>query len=199
MRTRFFDAALPDCANIVFTSETAVRAVERLSEDRAPLAWCVGSRTLAAARRAGFRALAGPGSAAALADAIIAANVEGAFFCPVAPNRAFPMAETLKTAGIEAFSAELYAQEPDPPTAAAKALLAASEHVVLPLFSARSARLASAAFADHDAPLLIAAISDQVADEARALGPEHMLVAQGPDAPALIDVISRLADLSQAG
>jgi uroporphyrinogen-III synthase len=199
MQTRFFDAAIPDCANIVFTSETAVRAVERLSAGRRPLAWCVGPRTQAAARDAGFLTRSGPGNAQDLADVIIAAKAEGAFFCPAAPDQAFEMAQKLKWAGIETIEAILYAQEACPPNAEAVALLGASGRVLLPLFSARSARLASAAFVGHTAPLFVAAISDQVASDARALGPERMVVAQTPDAPALIAAIASLTDLSEAG
>lgn len=199
MQTRFFDAAIPVCTSIVFTSETAVRAVERLSTDRTAVAWCVGPRTEEAARTAGFRTRGGPGSAEGLAEAIIVAEPEGLVFCPTAADRAFDMAETLKKAGIETISTEIYTQEACPPNADAVALLAKSGPVILPIFSARSGRLAAAAFASRPARLLIAAISEQVAAEARALAPERMVVASTPDAEALIAAIAKLANSSESG
>lgn len=199
MRTRFFDAAIPQCAHVVFTSETAVRAVARLSDDRTPLAWCVGPRTEEAAGAAGFRTRSGPGTAEGLASAIIAAGVKGPFLCPHATDRAFAMSETLKSAELETVSVELYTQLACPPNAAARSILAAPARIILPLFSLRSARLAATAFDGHVAPLLLAAISEKVAAGAQALGPERVIVAERPDAPALIAAIARLADLSEAG
>jgi uroporphyrinogen-III synthase len=127
------------------------------------------------------------------------AEPEGLVFCPTAADRAFDMAETLKKAGIETISTEIYTQEACPPNADAVALLAKSGPVILPIFSARSGRLAAAAFASRPARLLIAAISEQVAAEARALAPERMVVASTPDAEALIAAIAKLADSSESG
>lgn len=199
MRTRFFDAVIPDCAGMVFTSETAVRAVARLSADRRALAWCVGRRTEEAARASGFVACGGPGTAEGLAGRILAANPGGLIFCPTAADQAFDMEGVLKMAGLETISTCLYAQEACQPTAEAKALLAASGLVVLPIFSARSGRLAVTAFADRTAPLFVAAISDQAVVEARALNPERITIARSPDAAALIAAIAALEDSSESG
>lgn len=194
METRFFDAVLPAHAVIVFTSETAVRAVERLAGDRSATAWCVGPRTERAAGDAGYRTMSGPGNARELAAVIAAAKPRGTVFCPVATDQAFDMAKALEHAGIDTVSARLYAQEPQPPTAEALALLAAPEPVILPLFSARSAELAAAAFAGHAAPLRVAAISAEVAGRARGLRPERIAVAPSPDATGLISTLAALAD-----
>lgn len=199
MRTRFFDAVIPDCAGMVFTSQTAVRAVARLSADRRARAWCVGHRTEEAARAAGFAVCGGPGTAEGLARRIITANPGGLIFCPRAADQAFDMEGALKKAGLETVSACLYAQEACPPTAEAMALLAAPGLIVLPLFSARSARLAAAAFADRTAALLVAAISDQVAVAARGLRPDRMTIARTPDAAALVAAIAALEDSSDSG
>lgn len=194
METRFFDAALPDHAVIVFTSETAIRAVERLSDERSATAWCVGPRTERAARNAGYRTMSGPGAARELAAAIVAAKPRGTVFCPVATDQAFDMAKALEHAGIDTISACLYTQVPQPPNAEALALLAAPEPVILPLFSARSAELAVAAFADHTAPLRVAAISAEVARRAQGLRPERTAVAPSPDAAGLIFALAALVD-----
>jgi uroporphyrinogen-III synthase len=196
MKTRFIDAAIPDCAGIVFTSDTAVRAVERMSTDRTALAWCVGPRTEAAARAAGYRTRRGTGTALGLADQIIAASPNGKVFCPTAADRAFDMATTLNNAGIETISASLYAQEACPPTAEVSALLAASGPVILPLFSPRSARLAAEAFDQRSAPILVVAISAEVAAAALALAPLRVVTARTPDSQGMIAAI---AESSESG
>ncbi len=199
MQTRFIDAVIPDCTGMVFTSETAVHAVERLSADRRALAWCVGRRTEEAARAAGFATCSGPGTAEGLASHILDANPGGVIFCPRAADQAFYMEKVLNKAGLETMSACLYAQEACQPNAEAMALLAADGLVVLPIFSARSAHLAVAAFADRAAPLFVAAISDQVGVMARALNPDRMTIARSPDATALIAAIAALEDSSESG
>ncbi len=196
MQTRFIDAAIPDCEGIVFTSETAVHAVVRVSEDRTPLAWCVGTRTEEAARSAGYRTRRGPGTAEGLAALVIATDPKGRIFCPTAADQAFDMANTLGNAGIETISACLYVQDACRPTAEAFTLLAASGPVILPLFSSRSARLAAEAFGTHNAPIRVAAISAQTAAAARALAPERTVVARTPDSQSLIAAI---AECSESG
>lgn len=198
MRPRFLDVAVPETAEIAFTSETAVRAVARLGPDRSARAWCVGSRTAAAAREAGFRTSAGGGTGELLAAAMIRSGLRGPVFCPVAADQAFDIASALSSAGIETVSAVVYEQESCAPTAEAQHLLAGTRPVVLPLFSVRSARLAAAAFAGHRAPLRVAALSDQIAavDGLRA---ECCLVAARPEAPAMVAVVLRLLGPSDAG
>lgn len=199
MQTRFFDATVPPCDTIVFTSETAVRAVERLTRDRSALAWCVGPRSEAAALKAGYRTRRGPGDGAALAALIAEERPAGRVFCPAATHQAIDMAKALGTAGIDTDSAILYAQEACPPTEDAKAIMTGRASVILPLFSGRSADLAVAAFQAHTAPLLIAAISPQVADRARPLHPEKVAIARRPESPDLIAAIASLVARAESG
>lgn len=189
MAPRFLDIALPVAASIVFTSETAVRAVARLGPDRSPVAWCVGPRTAAAARSEGYGTVEGGGTAEDLAREMVAQGPVGRVFCPVARNQAFDIEKAFSSAGMDVVAAVVYAQEPCPPTAEALALMAGDAPVILPLFSVRSAHLAAAAFRDHRAPLRIVAMSAAIADAASALRPERTNVATSPDAPALIRAI----------
>lgn len=189
MAPRFFDIDLPEARNIVFTSETAVAAVTRLGADRGPLAWCVGPRTASAARTAGYRTVEGGGTGEHLARELIAKRPECRVFCPVARDQAVDIENALRSSGIDAVSAVVYAQEPCPPTAEALTLMAGDVPVILPLFSVRSASLAAAAFRDRRAPLYIAAMSAGIAGTASALRPERMNIASAPDAAALIRAI----------
>lgn len=199
MQTRFFDAGLPDAAEIVFTSEMAVFAVARLTASRSARAWCVGGRTEAAARAAGFRTVTGPGTAAGLAAALAKCRPGRQVFCPRARQQSFDMAAALKLAGIDTISVTVYEQVPDRPTAEALASLNRSAPVLLPLFSRRSAHLACAAFPDHRAPLLIAALSDQVAAAAECLNPARIAVAKTPASAAMVDVVLKLLRGDEAG
>lgn len=199
MAPSFLDADLPDCEGIVFTSETAVAAVARLGGDRSTRAWCVGQRTGAAARAAGFPVFEGSGTAEDLARELVLRRPAGRLFCPLARDRAFDMAMALKSAGIDTVSAVVYAQEPCPPTAEAVRLMAATDPVILPLFSNRSARLAVAAFRGHRAPLLVAALTAGIAEAARELDAELVAIASSPDAAALTRAILPLVRARESG
>ncbi len=199
METRFLTVPLPDCDTLVFTSETAVRAVARLGTDRRALAWCVGPRTEEAARAAGFSTKRGGGTAEELVAAILADRPVGAVFCPRAQDQAVDVAKLLNLAGIETVSEVVYAQIAQSPTDEACDLLAGTDPVILPLFSARSARLAVAAFHGHRAPLCVAAISAQVAKEAEGLGAGEVFVAETPDAAGMIGALARLATRCESG
>lgn len=199
MKTRFLAVPLPDCDTLVFTSETAVRAVARIGTDRRALAWCVGPRTEEAARAAGFSTKRGGGTAEELVAAILADRPGGAVFCPRAQDQAVDLARLLNSAGIETVSAIVYAQIAHPPTDEATRVMAGADPVILPLFSARSARLARAAFPDHRAPLCVAAISAQVAQEADGLGARQVALAETPDAAGMIGALANLATRCESG
>ncbi|MCA0271764.1 MAG: uroporphyrinogen-III synthase [Proteobacteria bacterium] len=199
MAPRFIDVDLPDCEGIVFTSETAVAAVARLGGDRSALAWCVGPRTGAAAKTAGFPVIEGSGTAEDLARELAVRRPAGRLFCPLAQDQAFDIEMALNSAGIDTVSAVVYAQEPCPPTAEAISLMAATGPVILPLFSNRSARLAVATFRGHRAPLLIAAMTAGIAEAARDLDAERVAIASSPDAAALARAILPLAEVRRSG
>lgn len=199
MKTRFLTVPLPDCDTLVFTSETAVRAVARLGTDRRALAWCVGPRTEEAARAAGFSTKRGGGTAEELVAAILADRPGSAVFCPRAQDQAVDVAKLLNSAGIETVSEVLYAQIAHPPTDEATRVMAGADPVILPLFSARSARLARAAFLGHRAPLCVAAISAQVAQEAEGLGARQVALAETPDAAGMIGALANLATGCESG
>ena len=199
METRFLTVPLPDCDTLAFTSETAVRAVARLGTDRRALAWCVGPRTEEAARAAGYSTKRGGGTAEELVAAILADRPGGTVFCPRAQDQAVDVAILLNSAGIETVSEMVYAQIAHPPTDEATRVMAGADPVMLPLFSARSAGLAVAAFPDHRAPLCVAAISAQVAQEAEGLGARQVALAATPDAVGMIGAIATLVVRCESG
>lgn len=199
MAPRFIDCDLPESDGIVFTSETAVAAVARLAVGRSALAWCVGPRTAAAARAAGFRAVEGSGTAEDLARELAVQMPAGRVFCPLARDQAFDVETVLKSAGIDTVSAVVYAQEPCAPTAEAVGLMSGESPVILPLFSVRSASLAVDAFRGHRAPLLIAAMSAGIAEAAGELRALRTNIAASPVATAMVRAILPLAQARESG
>ncbi|WP_343080466.1 uroporphyrinogen-III synthase [Ostreiculturibacter nitratireducens] len=199
-RTAFRAPDLPDrdFAGLVFTSENAVTGFCRLSPRRDIHAWCVGERTAGAARKEGFAVTRGPGDGAALAEAMIAAAVPGPVLWPHGADMAFDIAERLNSAGVETVSAVVYEQEALPPTAEAQALLSGSVPVLLPLFSARSARLVVDWARGSTAPFSVAAMSEAVARASEPLAAGNLVVAERPDAEAMLDAIGALIDAADA-
>ena len=190
---RFLRPALPDgpVGAVAFTSETGVEGFRRLSAGVGITAWCVGPRTAAAAGAAGFRALDGGGSARAMVERIIASGVRGPVLVVRGKDQAVDVAALLTSAGLETVEAVVYAQDLQPLTEAARALLDSGSTVVAPLFSARTAA-GLAAFPEvlaRRGPLWIASLSDAVARAAAPARAERAVIAARPDADALIAAV----------
>lgn len=197
----FLPSHLPDDlpANIVFTSENAVAAFVRLSDDRRAVAWCVGTRTEDAARNAGFTTRRGPGDWTGLARLLIADGTVRRILHPRAVHAAGDIPGTLASAGIETVTVTTYDQKELRPTAQALRLLGEAGPVLLPLFSPRSARLAVRAFAGAVAPIGLAAISPAADDAAAGLPARTRITAARPDGDAMLDALGALIDAGKTG
>ncbi len=178
---------------LIFTSETAVAGFCQLTERRDLPAYCVGARTAGAARLAGFPVRVGPGDAPGLVALILRDGAPGPLCWPHGQDVALDIAEMLKKAGTETVSVVIYRQSATPLTAEAAGRLALDEPLLLPLFSARSARLFGSARPARTAPLFIAALSEAVAEAARPLGARALCVARRPDSGSLLDCIDQLS------
>lgn len=188
-----------DCGDVVFTSENAVNELARRSRDRSATAWCVGTRTAAAARAAGFTIERGPGDAAGLVAAIRSSGRVGKVLWPRAVHAARDISSELKAAGIETISVIVYDQQSCTPSAEATAALSGRGPVLVPLFSPRSAQLFATAFPDPAAPLFVAAISTAVAEAAAAIPLRRCQIAQRHDAQAMLDALDTLAAAVKMG
>lgn len=124
-------ARLAGAEGLIFTSENAVPAA---GPGRGRPAICVGARTAAVARAAGFDVTVGPGDAAGMRPLL--ARCGPGWLHPQGVH----LAADLGVPGIV-----VYDQQPCPLTAEAEAVLAGDAPVIWPLFSPRSARLAAAA------------------------------------------------------
>ncbi len=190
-------ATLP--ADIVFTSENAVAAFACLFADRSQTAWCVGTRTEAAAQAAGFATRRGPGDWMGLAQALIAAENVRRVLHPHGVHAAGDLPGMLGSAGIETVSVVLYDQIALPPAPEARRLIASPLPVLLPLFSPRSARLAARAFAGARAPLRLAAISPAADSAAAGLPATARVIAARPDGEAMLDALAALIAAGKTG
>ncbi len=181
-------------AALVFTSETGVAGFRQVSADRHLPAWCVGNRTAAAARAAGFDTRSAAGDLGALAEAIRRAGVTGPLLYARGRDTAGSLSKIMKTFNITVKEMVVYEQQATPLTAEATALLADDRPVLAPLFSPRSAALfcAEPPVQRRLAPLLIAALSPAVAAACTGAQAQQTVCATRPDAEAMLEAIRSL-------
>lgn len=179
-------------AGVVFASENAVATLG--DAPRRMVAWCVGDRTAEAAAAAGYDARSAAGDAEALVTLIAGGGVGPLLFARGRESRG-DLASRLVEAGIRCDEAVVYEQLDAPLTEEARALLAGTEPVLVPLFSANSARRLAQAMAAGPvtAPLLLAALGPGVAAAWDGPKAARVAVAARPDAAAMVDVLTALA------
>lgn len=185
-----------DWTAVLLTSETgAEAAARRQQKDRLPrVAFCVGNRTAEVAAAAGFETHSANGDATALIALVTASRLPGPMIHLRGRDTRGDLVADLASAGIEAASVIVYDQIAQPLTQAAKAALQGKTPVLLPLFSPRTAQIlvAEAMRLDLTAPLFLAAISPAVAEAMAPLPHVASITAAAPNAPAMVDAISRL-------
>jgi uroporphyrinogen-III synthase len=187
---------LPDgpFKGVIFTSATGVLAAAAWP-DLPRRAWCVGDRTAAEARQAGFAARSAGGDAAALVAAIRADPPEGRLLHLRGEDARGDIAATLTADGIATDEVIVYRQVPQPLTAAAQALLQGDGPVILPLFSPRSATLFGRAAGAVRARLHVVAISRAV--PATEIRHASLTLAGQPDGPGMLDAIGQALALAR--
>lgn len=186
---------LQDVAGLVLTSIQTVRAYARLDGPRGLRAWCVGPGTAQAAQKAGLIAEAPGRDAESLVAALLARKVPGPLMHLRGTHTRGAVAARLTAAGIETREAVIYDQRAIAPDEAGQAALAGHWPLVAPLFSPRSAQLLAAR--SPKAPLLVAAMSEAVANAVASLHIMALSVAARPDSPAMVSATIDL--VRQAG
>lgn len=197
MAPAFLEAALPPgpFAALILTSETGAEALRRIAPhcpDLPRAAFCIGTR---AAAVAGVQPLATAPDAEALFTAICGFGPIGPILHLRGREARGDLAARLTAAGLSTAEAVVYAQEVQPLTAEARALLAQAAPLIVPLFSPRSAAVLAEAVAEVPsvAPLWVAALSPAVAGALTGLHPARLEIAQQPHADAMLAAIARLA------
>jgi uroporphyrinogen-III synthase len=191
---RFLPATPPSGMDgVIFTSETGVAAALAAGvQARGEAAYCVGARTAAAARLAGFDARDAQGDWQDVAALITREGGQKslAFLC--ARQAASQLQTVLTAAGHHIERIEVYTQDAQPLNPAAQALLAGSHPVILPLFSPRTAQVFCAQ-AQPAAPIYLLGLSNAVTD-AYSLPFARKAVAHRPNSAALLDAFAQVLD-----
>lgn len=185
-------SGLTGARTLLLTSANAIGALDGQTGLQGLPCYCVGAATAQAARAAGLDARDGGGTADALARTVIAETPPQPLLYLRGEHVASDLAGRLNAAGLETKETIVYrqvAQKLDPD---AISLLSGAAPVILPLFSARSARLF---FEDAPgtAPLRVAAISRTVADAIPQDRAQSTVIADEPTFAAMLDLIEALA------
>ncbi len=183
-----YRGALPEMTGretLIFTSRHGVEGFCHLTPRRDLRAYAVGAATAEAARAHGFEAIAAEGDATSLLDLIEREGVTGSFLHPRGTHVAADIAGALRARGLEAIEIVVYAQTAQPLSPEVRSVLDGDAPVILPLMSPRSGRLFFANAGEIRAPLLVAAMSRNVADTVPEGAATRLVVAKTPDMGAL--------------
>lgn len=190
---------LPDLTpirHLVFSSRHAVEAFARRTDRRDIPAYAVGEATAQAGRDIGLSVTACGGDARQMLKRICDDGLRGPFLHIRGEHTTGNLAKDLNRAGLETVEAIVYRQRSLTLTADAKESLQKKAPVILPLFSPRSARLVLSG-AVVKAPLFVAAISENVANEVSPETVRKVIVAQEPTARAMVGAIEGLFDAAK--
>ena len=191
MVTVFHTVTLPKepLQGVILTSQTGAEAAGRLRTQLPDLAYCVGDRTAQVAREAGFRVQSAQGDAEALLALILREKPQALIHLRGREARG-DLAQRLSAAGVFTQERVVYAQDAQPLSDDAVAVLSGKAPVLVPLFSPRSAEILGAAWQGltTHAPLVVVAISQAVA-EAAAFCPTKPVLSAHPDAPSMLDAV----------
>jgi len=177
--------ALSGAEVLTFTSRHGVEGFCRLTPRRDLRAYAVGQATAEAARAAGFKAVAAGGDAASLLALIEKDGAQGPFLHPRGAHVAADIAVALRARGLSAAEVVVYDQAAQPLSEAARAALYGDAPVILPLMSPRTGRLFFEGADTIRAPLLVAAMSRNVAETVPEGAATRIIVAKTPDMEAL--------------
>lgn len=184
-------------AGLIFTSENGVAGFVAQVARRSWPVWCVGTRSAAAARAAGFATVRSAhrqgGDAEGLLQLLCAQRPQAPLLHLRGAHARGQLAERLTAAGLPCTAQVVYDQAAQPLTPEAHTLLAQPGDVILPLFSPRSARLLVAELAHPAARLWPVAISPAAADIWSSARSEQPALAARPDARAMLQAVQTLA------
>lgn len=189
---------------LIFTSRNGVRHFSAASARRDIPSYGVGDATADEAKAVGIESISCSGDARDMLARIKADGVCGPMLHLRGEHAAADIAGALRTAGVEADEAVIYAQEALPLNDTARACLMGDAPVIAPIFSPRSA----AALFDGitpSAPVIVLAISAAAAARVPEGVASAVVVADRPDTagilrawPAALDASNRLEGTKRA-
>ena len=184
---------LPDLSQVrglIFTSANGVTAYRALSGRQDLPAFTVGRATAQAAQEAGLHARSADGNAETLIAWLRELRPDTPLIHIRGSHTRGDVAGRLSAAGIETHAAVVYDQPALPLTPEANALLQGNRPVVVPLYSPRSAKLLRDM--SIKAPLLVAALSEAVANGVASHHIKELRIAPHPDSARLLPLVAEL-------
>ena len=178
-------ADMSDLKGVIFSSINGVAAAERLDLPTNIPAWCVGQKTGALARQAGFDTSVGAGDVDALAQLIIEQSPNGQIAHIRGRHTRGDMSGRLARAGIGCIDVVAYDQVACALTNSARTILKGKGSVVFPLFSPRTATILGSE-GSFSAPTYLVMMSDAVRDAAGNLTAKELIIAARPDEKAMV-------------
>ncbi len=188
---------LPDARaarGLIFTSANGVSAWRDLGGRLDLPVYAVGRATAQVAQDAGMEPQSADGTVDDLFDWLVARRPATPLVHLHGTNVRGNLAARLTEAGLTCRSAVIYDQPAQDLTAEARAALAGDAPVVAPVFSPRTAKLLARERAN--APLLVAAMSETVANALSSLHKQELIVVPRPESEEMKKAVARL--LSQA-
>ena len=178
-------------ATVIFTSGEGVRVASAKATARRP-AFCVGARTTAAARAAGWDAHCAGEAADELVAQLCAAPPQGPILHLHGEHTRGAIVERLCAAGLKCSGQTLYRQDLLPLTDEAKQVLRAQAPILVPLFSPRTATHFDS-LCPEKAHLSLIAMSDAVAEAMPRLQSRVRHVSKFPTAEAMAELVCDVA------
>jgi len=157
-----FTVDLARYAYLIFTSVNAVRALADRSDVSGKSGYAVGDRTALAGAEYGMRLVSAGGDGQELVKRILRDRPAGRGLYLHGVHRALEVEKPLNSSGLETDSLAVYDQVECPLTDAARALLMGTRPVILPVFSARTAKILRQQAQGANAPLTLIAMSSAV-------------------------------------
>ncbi len=171
---------------VIFTSANGVASAARLNLTVGLTAWCVGSKTAALAKAAGFAPIEGPGDANGLIATIIASHPSGRIVHIRGKHARGDVSKRLNAAGIACMDLVTYDQRERPLSVQAHETISAANFVIFPLFSPRTATIL-AKQEPISSDVVIIALSEAVRDALPVGFARQVITAEKPDQAAMLE------------
>lgn len=171
---------------VIFTSANGVASAARLNLPVGLTAWCVGSKTAALAKEAGFAPIEGPGDANGLIATIIASHLSGRIVHIRGKHARGDVSKRLNAAGIACMDLVTYDQRERPLSVQAHETISAANFVIFPLFSPRTATIL-AKQEPISSDVVIIALSEAVRDALPVGFARRVITVEKPDQAAMLE------------
>ncbi len=188
---REIDCEFSGMRGSIFTSRQGVRAITHVTECRGLPAYCVGRVTTEEACRDGWRAECLGTNSRELVTALVLQKPDAPLIHFCGRHVRGDVAQTLSAAGYETQECVVYEQFAEQLTSDARRVLTSERTVIVPLFSARTARLFVQNAMDQST-LILAAFSEDVAAELRNMIDSPVYISEEPTAAAMSVLINSL-------